>query len=65
MRGVVAAELVIEVPEGSEVKDCEKCGVPIMNNNFERCTVCGIVICPRCDIRFKDLTKPTCHPHSG
>ena len=58
-------ELIIEVDPNPEITKCGMCGTSMMVSNIERCTVCGVVVCPRCDIRYKDLTKPTCHPHSG
>ena len=31
---------------------------------WERCHVCGLVVCPNCDIRYKTPHKPACSKHA-
>jgi hypothetical protein len=47
-----------------EPKFCSGCEKNLENEPWERCNVCQLVVCPSCDIRGKDPTKPACRKHA-
>jgi hypothetical protein len=48
----------------SEPAFCSICGKPIEGEDYEKCHVCATIVCPSCDIRWKEPAKPACAKHA-
>lgn len=55
----------LPLPPDPEPEHCAMCGSKFDKLGYERCIVCGMPLCSRCDIRGKKPEQPTCYPHSG
>lgn len=62
MPAAATAATTPKEPQEVVPKFCGNCGGPA--NDWERCHVCGLVICPSCDIRGNQPNKPACSKHA-
>jgi hypothetical protein len=52
----------VEAPALETLGICQECGKACIQ--LEKCHVCKKAICPNCDIRGKQPTKPACPQHA-